>query len=95
VRVRCALLQTAIFTGMEPRSDDGNDLVLIRHARSTLAAATAAIRLGRLLVGLDDIGITLTLIAFFGIRCWPIYRWFFQPPGPGGAVLCCEPVRPR
>jgi hypothetical protein len=41
-------------------------------------------------VGLDDIGITLTLIAFFGIRCWLIYRWFFQPPGPRGAVLCYD-----
>jgi hypothetical protein len=30
----------------------------------------------------DDIWITLTLIAFFGLPAWIIYRWFFKPQAP-------------
>ena len=40
------------------------------------------------MVGLDDIGITLTLAAFFGIPAWLIYRLIFKPKGPTGAIDC-------
>jgi len=40
------------------------------------------------MVGLDDIGITLTLAAFFGIPTYVIYRLIFRHKGPRGAFVC-------
>ena len=36
----------------------------------------------------DDIGIILTLAAFFGIPAYLIYRLIFKPKGPTGAFVC-------
>jgi hypothetical protein len=40
------------------------------------------------MVGLDDIGITLTLAAFFGVPAYLVYRVIFGHKGPRGALVC-------
>lgn len=38
----------------------------------------------------DDIGITLTLAAFFGIPSYLAHPWWLRTKGPQGSLVCIE-----